>query len=371
MLLIFGLLCFVGLVVVHELGHFWAARKSGVEVEEFGLGFPPKAKTLGHKNGTEYTLNWLPLGGFVRLKGENDADTAKGTFGAANLPNKIKIMVAGVVMNLLAAFAILTILAWVGMPQLIENQFSVASDAKVVRQDVLVAYVEKDSPAEKAGFQLRDQLTSMGVEGEGQNTIQSKDELPSLTKQFAGKQVIVQYRRAGVADLQRANVQLRSEKEVSESNGEKGYLGIAPNEYILTRSTWSAPLVAAGTIGQFTSLTFEGLGKALAGVFTGNGKQASEQVSGPVGIFVLLSDGSGFGLEFILMIIAIISLTLAIMNVLPIPALDGGRLFVTLLFRVIKKPLSKQTEDRIHGTGFMALMALFVLITIVDIRRFF
>lgn len=370
-LLIFGLLMFIGLVIVHELGHFWAARKSGVEVEEFGLGFPPKAKTLGHKNGTEYTLNWLPLGGFVRLKGENDADTAKGTFGAASLPNKIKIMVAGVVMNLLAAFVLLTILAWVGMPQLIDNQFKVASDARTVRQDVLVAYVEKDSPAEKAGFQLRDQLASIGLPDQNQNTISSKDVLPSLTKKFAGQKVVVQYRRAGVADLQQATVQLRSEKEVIDSNGEKGYLGIAPNEYVLARSTWSAPAVAAGTIGQFTSLTFQGLGKALAGVFTGNGQQASEQVSGPVGIFVLLSDGSGFGLEFILMIIAIISLTLAIMNVLPIPALDGGRLFVTLFYRAIKKPLSKQTEDRIHGTGFVALMALFVLITVVDIRRFF
>src|SRR3989344_5871180 len=100
-LLILGLLLFVGLVVVHEFGHFIMARRGGVEVEEFGIGFPPRAKILGRKNGTTFTLNWLPLGGFVKLKGENDADTAPGSLGAAKLNTKIKIMLAGVGMNLL------------------------------------------------------------------------------------------------------------------------------------------------------------------------------------------------------------------------------------------------------------------------------
>jgi regulator of sigma E protease len=102
----------------------------------------------------------------------------------------------------------------------------------------------------------------------------------------------------------------------------------------------------------------------------GNGSKASAQVSGPVGVFVLLKDGSLLGYQFVLVIIAIISLTLAIMNVLPIPALDGGRLFVTLLYRIRNKPLTQKIEDRIHGTGFAVLMLLFVLITIVDVRRF-
>ena len=102
----------------------------------------------------------------------------------------------------------------------------------------------------------------------------------------------------------------------------------------------------------------------------GGAAEAGQQVSGPVGIFVLLKDGSILGIEFVLIIIAVISLTLAIMNVLPIPALDGGRLFVTWLFRIIRKPLSKRTEELIHGIGFAVLMALFLLITIVDIKRF-
>ena len=118
-------------------------------------------------------------------------------------------------------------------------------------------------------------------------------------------------------------------------------------------------------------MTLKGLGTALSSLFRGDTAKASSQVAGPVGIFVLLSDGSSLGYQFVLMIIAIISLTLAIMNALPIPALDGGRLFVTLLFRAIRKPLKENTENLIHGTGFAALMLLFVLITVVDVKRFF
>src|SRR3546814_13675145 len=127
-LFILGIVLFIGLVIVHEWGHFIAARRNGVEVEEFGLFFPPRAKVLKKKNGTEYTLNWLPLGGFVRLKGENDADRRPGTFGAASTWAKTKIMTAGVAMNLLVAFLVLTVLALIVMPTISEKQFTVASD---------------------------------------------------------------------------------------------------------------------------------------------------------------------------------------------------------------------------------------------------
>lgn len=127
-----GLLLFVGLVVIHEWGHFIMARRGGVEVEEFGIGFPPKAKTIARKNGTEYTLNWLPLGGFVRLKGEHDSAKSKGSFGAAPLSTKIKIMLAGVVMNLFTAYAMLLLLALIGIPKLVDNQFTVASNETAI-----------------------------------------------------------------------------------------------------------------------------------------------------------------------------------------------------------------------------------------------
>ncbi|MCA9348087.1 site-2 protease family protein, partial [Candidatus Saccharibacteria bacterium] len=130
---ILGLILFVCLVLVHEWGHFIMARRNGVDVEEFGLGFPPKAKTLTTKNGTEYTLNWLPLGGFVKLKGEHDIDTEPGTFGAATTNAKVQIMLAGVVMNLISAFVLFTVVAWIGMPKILDNQTTISGDTTVIK----------------------------------------------------------------------------------------------------------------------------------------------------------------------------------------------------------------------------------------------
>lgn len=369
-LLIFALIMFIGLVVVHELGHFYAARRGGVEVEEFGLGFPPKAWGKKLKNGLLFTINWLPLGGFVRLKGEHDSARAKGSFGAAPLGTKVSIMLAGVVVNLVAAFVLMTFLALVGMPKLIDNQFTVESDTKITQNTVFVGRVEQDSPAQRAGLQVRDKLISI-KSADTDNRVSTADQLPEITKQAAGKDVSIKVVRGGEEVM--LQTRLRSEQQVSDSrktNDPKGYLGVSPAEFTLQRSTWSAPIVAAGTIKQFTVQTFAGLGTAAWNAVRGNGQKASEQVAGPVSIFVLLKDSSTIGFQFTIMIIAIISLTLAIMNVLPIPALDGGRLFVTLLYhKVLRKPLSQEAEERIHGTGFMLLLLLMAVITFVDIRR--
>jgi len=362
----------VSLVVVHEYGHFLVARRSDVVVEEFGIGFPPRAWGKKLKSGMLLSINWLPLGGFVRLKGEHDADTTKGSYGAASLGNKTKIMLAGVAMNLLAAFVLFTILAWAGMPKLIDNQFTLKRDTTVIKNDVLIGYIEPDSPAAQAGLRLRDRILSIGQVGGQSVTVQTADQLPAITKKFAGQSTVITIRRDGRQLVVKPQLRSRIEVETSKkTSNPQGYLGISPTEYILQRSTWSAPIVAAGVIKQFTVATFQGLGHALGALLSGNTAQASEQVAGPVGIFALLKEGSLLGYQFIVMIIAIISLTLAIINALPIPALDGGRLFVTWLFRLIRKPLTKKIEGRIHGTGFAMLMVLFVLITIVDVKRFF
>lgn len=366
---------FIGLVVVHEFGHFVTARRNGIEVEEFGIFFPPrvwKKRVKSPKGDYDFTINALPLGGFVRLKGEHDSDKTPGSFGAAPLLAKVKVMTAGVAMNLVAAFLLLTLAALVGMPRLVDNQFTVASDTKITRQEVFVGYIDPDSPAGKAGLKVRDQIAAIGPADGTKQIIKSADKLPAVTESLAGQKVEIHYRRDGQPAT--ALVTLRSAEEVEKSkdtDSPKGYLGIAPAEFTLQRSTWSAPVVAGGLIKQFTELTFQGLGSAIASLFRGDTQKAAENVAGPVGIFVILKDSSLLGFEFILIIIAVISLTLAIMNVLPIPALDGGRLFVMLLFRGIKKPLTKNTEELIHGTGFLLLMALFVLITIVDVKRFF
>lgn len=371
---------FLGLVLIHEWGHFTAAKKNGVTVEEFGLGFPPKAKTITTKNGTEYTLNWLPLGGFVRLKGEHDADKGKGSFGAASLKAKVTIMLAGVVMNLITALVLFTIVALMGMPNFSKvlgyEQFTVASDTKVIRDYenkgvVRVSEVTEGSAAEKAGLTAEDELISVaGV------TIDTTDQLSETTQRFAGQTVPVVYKRNGVEIAQQAT--LASQRPFLGVSSYSDETGIQ-----LRRSTWSAPIVALGVTRDFTVATFKGLGTALkglgsivAGGVTGNQEArqagqtaASSQVAGPVGIVQTLYEGAKLGFGFVLFIIAIISLTLAIMNILPIPALDGGRLYTMLAFRLAKKPLTQQIEERIQMIGFGVVLLLIVLTTVVDITR--
>lgn len=385
-LLIVGLILFVGLVVVHEFGHFIMARRGGVEVEEFGIFFPPRLFKHKTKAGWDFTINALPLGGFVKLKGEHDTDTEKGSFGAASLTTKTKIMAAGVVMNLLTALFLLTFLALVGMPKLIDNQFTVKKDTTLVSQRVLISYVEPGSPAQKAGLQTEDEITAISLPGYSPVSIGDAKSLPDITKNFAGKTVDVYYIRAGHNDQARLTLLSQSEVVASDkSNNPKGYLGIVPTEFIVQRSTWSAPIVAVGLSAQVTALTFQGLGHALhglgsliAGAVTGNttARQngqtaASAQVSGPVGIYFILKNGSMLGYQYMLLIIAIISLTLAIMNILPIPALDGGRLWLMLATRAINKPLSPKREEMINATGFAVLISLIILVTVVDVKRFF
>jgi regulator of sigma E protease len=389
---ILGFLLFIGLVLVHEWGHFFAARRNGVDVEEFGLGFPPRALGRKTKSGMILSLNWLPLGGFVKLKGEHDADKRRGSFGAASLLGKTKIMLAGVTMNLIAGLVILTLLALIGMPKLItaadygQEQFSVASDTKVSRQEVLLIYVEPNSPAALAGLKNFDAITGIG-QGQKVYKIATPNQLKEATNALAGQKVQVTYKRDGAS--QTKQLQLRSMAEVAASrktNNPKGNLGVQPYSFVLTRSTWSAPVVAVGFTGQLIELTAKGLWHALAGLgsiivggATGNHQarvngqdEATAQVGGPVAIFKILSSSGSLGLNYMLTIIAIISLTLAFMNVLPIPALDGGRLFVLLISRgVLKRPLSRSAEEKIHGTGMAVLLSLVALITVVDIKRFF
>lgn len=383
-LLILGLVLFVLLVVLHEYGHFLVAKRNGVEVEEFGVGFPPKL--YGRKLGKGifegyYTINLLPLGGFVKLKGEHDADKTKGAYGSVSTPAKLRIMLAGVAMNLAAALLLFTVVAWLGMPQLVENQFTVKSDTKIIRSEVLASNIATGSPADKAGIKNADIIMAINS-----TQVSTREELRAATKANEGQTVTISYIRKG--DAAQTKAQLLSSAEVESSlktDNPKGYLGVSTSEYKLARSTWSAPIVAIGLTAQFTKLTLVGLGNAIASIskaavsaVTGHGKQAKEQasaasenVSGPVGIFAILQQGSALGYQFILFVVALISLTLAIMNILPIPALDGGRAFVTLLFRAMKKPLLPKTEEIIHGTGFAALMLLFIVITVVDVRRFF
>ncbi len=375
--IIVGLLLLTFLVVIHELGHAIVARRNGVIVQEFGVGFPPRAWSKKLKNKILLSINWLPLGGFVKLQGESDDAGKKGDYGAASLWVKTKILLAGITINWLAAVLIFTGLGLVGFPKVIPDQFHVASDTVETTEPLKALFVENGSPASKAGVKKGDTLVSLN----GQK-VDSPEELMAATKKNKGKTVPLVYQQHGKTVT--TDVALR--KEPGKNQGIIGVSSASKSNY---RSTWSAPIVGVGTTVQFSMLTVKGLGDLVVNLTQGissqlsnsqtvrekgsqNISEAGASVAGPIGILgVIFPAAQEAGPVTLLLLVGLISLTLAVMNALPIPALDGGRLFVTLLFRLIKKPLNKELEQKVHGAGFMFLLALIMVITIADVFKFF
>ena len=405
---ILGLLALVILVTAHEFGHFIAARKNGVEVEEFGICFPPRAiawrKVKGKwrrlkksewdkapGEGTIISLNWLPIGGFCQMKGENDDASEKGTFGKASYWSKTKILFAGVTANWIVAAVIFTALAFVGMPHFMENQFQVDIDTEVyITKPVTLESVEKDSPADNAGLQAGDVVKSMRVlkcdneectEGVNERyEILATDDLLGFLDKDAGETVYMSF--------------MRDENEMTASlnlnPSDKDYiLGAAIDGELLYMSSWSSPIVGIGTTLQLTGETFKGLGQLIVNLFSGIVKQvnfdqnvresgaeelqsAGDSVTGPVGIVgILFPNVAKTGGRSLAFLVAIISVSLACMNVLPIPALDGGRWLMITIARLRKKKLSKATEEQIVGRSFRVISIIQVVLTILDRMRFF
>ena len=372
--IILGLIILVTLVVLHELGHAIVAKRNGVVVEEFGIGFPPKAWGKKLKNGVLLTLNWLPLGGFVKLQGEHDSASKKGDYGAATFWQKTKILLAGVVVNWLTAVVLLTVMALIGLPKIIPNQFSIPSDTTVVTTPVKIGTLTKDYPAEKAGLQTGDAIISFA--GEPVTTV---NQVIEISKENRAETVPVVFERDGIEKT----------TEVSLRDADSAVFGSTLGQQESIKATWSAPIVGVVATAQYTWATLQGLGDLVVNFFGGlfgqltlneeSRAEATEQlnkagasVAGPVGILgVIFPAASEAGPSQVIFLAAIISLTLAVMNALPIPALDGGRWFVTALYKVMRKPLKKETEEKIHGTGFMVLLGLIVLVTIADVAKLF
>jgi len=370
-----GLIILVFLVVAHELGHAIVAIRNGVVVEEFGIGFPPLVWKKKLKNKILFTVNWLPLGGYVKLQGENDAADKKGDYGAVSFFKKTKILLAGVLMNWLIAAILLTGLALTGLPKVLPDQVMVSNDTTVISSPVEVASLTKDFPAEKAGLRVGDKILKFN----GQD-VSSAYELIQLAKQNLGKTVTVIYSSGGI------------EKTVKITLGQSsagGILGAGLGQRDVMKSTWSAPIVGVATAAQFTVVTIQGVGNLIGNLVSGlvlqlssnpdTRNQASEDlktvndsVAGPIGILgTIFPAAQQAGFNQLVFLTAIISLSLAVMNILPIPALDGGRWFTMVIFRLLKKDLNKEREEKIQAIGFSILMGLTVLVTITDVAKLF
>ncbi|MCR5700236.1 MAG: M50 family metallopeptidase [Candidatus Saccharibacteria bacterium] len=398
-----GLLVLMTLVTLHELGHFIAARRNGVRVLEFGICFPPRAiawvkdpktkkwKRIPRKDwkkpqeGLIFSLNWLPIGGFCQMDGESAADTRKGTFGAASFWSKTKILFAGVAMNWLTAIIIFTILAWTGMPEFLQGQFTVEADTRIEATPVQITTIAEGSPAETAGMQVNDHI--IAVDGQ---ELWRASEINDYNRSHAGQEVTYTVQRETTESCTQSDCETTTlDLPTTLNSADSEYLlGVTmASTQSLSYSTWSAPIVGVGLTAQLTGETFKGVGILLGNLVSGVAQQFSfdsgtresgqeaissvgDSVAGPVGIVGQLFPAfTAAGPSNLAFLTALISVSLACMNVLPIPALDGGRWLLIAIYKARKKKLTKETEERIVSRAMMVLLALIFIVTILDIIR--
>lgn len=345
---------FSTLVLVHEFGHFVVARRNGITAEEFGIGFPPRM--IGRKIGsTLYSINWLPLGGFVRMKGEDGSSNAKDSFVAATLWVKTKVLLAGVTMNLVLAYLVLLWLCLTGLPPLLANQVNFGHATTVQAPHVIAAQVVKDSPASRAGIKVGETIS-----GSGATTFTDETSLVNFTHAHAGQTinfVLKEGKTSRTLDI-----------HLNPAGNDQGNLGVTPFKAASVRYGAAAPIEAAALAAQLVWATLAGFGGLVTGLVAHH--QVSADVTGPVGIVVILSNLIHLGAAYLLIFVASISVSLAVINVLPLPALDGGRLAIAIVNRAVGKRLSPKAEAAIHAVGFALLIALLIVITFVDVKRF-
>lgn len=358
-ILILGLL-----VLSHEFGHFVAAKKAGMRVDEFAFGFPPKL--FSWKRGeTLYSINLIPFGGFVRIHGEDyavdePAESAKDKtrrFTARPKPWQAVVISAGVVCNLLLAWVLLTLGFMAGFP------VTVTPENKTTLSDirVMVVGVEAGTPAEKAGIKTGDVISA--VKANGATEIITSPEAVSASIQKTNGPV-------SVTILRGKEIKEVSVTAVAKEGTGGSFIGIAMDSIGTLRLAFHKAALEGG-IRAFTYawLTLKGFFNLIRDAILGQANLAS--LSGPVGIYFLVSDAAALGLSYLLGFTAIISVSLAVINILPLPALDGGRLFMLGIEAIRRKPLSDKLVSRINATGFFILIALMLLVSYHDLLKFF
>jgi regulator of sigma E protease len=346
-----------GLVLIHELGHFFAARLFRVRVLEFGIGFPPRARVLRAGGETLWTLNWLPIGGFVRLEGEDGGSVGDPhSFSAQRLPIQLLILVAGVAMNALLAFVLFVAIAWQASPIV----------------GVRVPSVQANSPASSAGIVSGDVIVSLNGRG---YDLYSEGILPAI-RNDEGQAVTLGIRHADGTTTS-VPVTLRGPAEVDADHGPLGVTSTTdhPFESVFLDQYASRPLdqaigIGATEVSRGSGLIVGGLGDIASGFI--RDPTAAPPASGPVGIAVQIGDVFfGAGWIMTLYVVALLSVNLAVVNILPFPPLDGGRMFVLILKRLLGPRVSARAERLTYVVGFLFLFAFIIWVTSFDIARQF
>lgn len=340
------------LVFVHEFGHFIVAKRSGVRVDEFGFGFPPRL--IGWKRGdTMYSINWIPMGGFVKLKGESgEAAGDKDSYAAKRVWERALIVAAGVIMNIMFAAVALSVGFGIGIPSVVED---LPASARVRDVQVVVADVLPLTPAASAGLAAGDVLVSVnGAPLTSVSAFQSAIRIePDEPKRL---------------DIRRGNERkefVLTPTLLKETNAPG--IGVAlVGTGVVSYPWYEAPYRAVLATGYITTEIVKSFGQLIAGLFRG---KVAVDFSGPVGIAVVTGEVARLGFVSLLQFMALLSANLAVVNLIPFPALDGGRLLFLAIEGVIRRPVSKRYETLAHQIGFIFLILLVFLITIRDVHR--
>lgn len=345
------------LIVTHELGHFIAAKYFKVRVDEFGVGYPPRAYLLGTWGGTEYTLNWLPFGGFVRLFGE-DAGAGRNSLGAAKPWKQAIILAAGVAANVLVAYLLFVAAFMIGVPRVVD--VGEAADAKLFVSDVVV-----ESPADAAGLIAGDEIVSVESAGERPGALTPAN-MTDFVRTRGGQTISLSYIRSGeehTVALQPANAVVPGEGGrpalgvglVLVSDESLGFLGsISAGGTTLVNAAW----YVCGAVGSI-----------IWGAVHGDPNLS--QVVGPVGLVGVIGDAAKSGWGYVLELAAFIGVNLAVVNLIPIPALDGGRLAILGIETLTRRKLSQLFIQTVNTTGIALIILLMVVVTYNDIGRLF
>ena len=340
------------IVIVHEFGHFIFARLNGIKVEEFGFGFPPKLFGWQGKE-TLYSFNLIPLGGFVKIKGEDKEIPEPDSFSAKSIFSRAAILAAGGIFNILFGFILLSFLAWRGLPAIS------LEDKAGVKNQVVIMNVLENSPAEKLGLKPGDILRtgeSLNLKTEFSSFSQVKD----FIEKTKGEEIKFVYLRKNKEFQLTAMIEPEKDK----------HLGVAmANLSILKEKWYKSPI-------QGAKITWETIKGTALGIYTLVKnliirEPVLDMIAGPVGIVSIVNYSLGFGVSFILHLAALISISIAVINLLPFPALDGGRIAFLLFEIVLRKPVNQRIAGFVHAVGFSFLIILMLVITYFDIQRFF
>jgi regulator of sigma E protease len=352
------------LIFIHELGHFIVAKKSGIRVDEFAIGFPPKILSWV-RGETKYVLNLIPFGGYVKIFGENpDDESLTGVDSARSFVNakrwkQICVLLAGITMNIIFAWVLISASFMFGSMVPVGEEASNYSKYIKDTQIVLVNIIP-GSPAEKAGLKLGDKLISVASTSGKELTVSG---VIDIIKNSTSTDVVLTYSRSG--DL----IQAKIVPEYNQTENRK-VIGIVMQSVGIVRLN---PVLALWEGGKLTIANIQQVAVGLS-IFLWHaviGQADFSQVSGPVGIVGMVGDAATFGLAYFLGFIAIISLNLAVINLIPFPALDGGRVLFSIIEIIIRRPIKPIIANSVNTIGFFVLIALMLIITYKDILKFF